>query len=321
MQKKFLIVLLFLALQTMRAQQPRIINFAGMEWVVRSGKGNPGNNLWSDSFQSVWVDEQNRLHLKISKIQGKWYAAEVFSLRPTHYGIHRFYIANRVDLLDKNLVAGIFIYKDDKHETDIEFSKWKQPDNLNTQYVVQPEKPQNLKRFQLSLSGNYSTHIINWQPRQISFQSFYGHYLSLPNSNFLIDNWHFDKKQLIDDDQYKIHVNLWMINNQPPSDLKEAELIIANVDTPISAIQIEGETFPEISFYPNHYYDHIFVYYSGKFEKIQYEITDKNGKVLISKNPKTNYFFIDLVKVPIGTYKLKLVTKNKIYFYKIIKNY
>ncbi len=321
MQRIFFLINLVFLFFSMSAQQTRIINFAGMEWVVRSGKGNPANNLWSDSTKSVWVDQQNRLHLKIRKINGKWYAAEVFSLRPTHYGKHIFYVANRVDLLDKNLVAAVFIYKDDLHETDIEFSRWKIENNKNSQYVVQPESKENMKRFDLKLSGDFSTHIINWQPEKISFQSYYGHYPDLPNDNFLINRWFFSQKKLINDDTYKIHINLWMADNQPPSDLKEAELIIASMDSPISAIQIEGETYPEISFYPNHYYDHIFVYYSGQFEKIQYEITDKNGKVLISKNPKTNYFFIDLVKVPIGTYKLKLVTKNKIYFYKIIKNY
>jgi len=303
----------------MKAQKTRIINFAGMEWVVRSGQGNPANNLWSDSSQSVWVDAQNRLHLKLRKINDKWYSAEVFSLRPTHYGKHRFYVANRVDLLNENIVAGIFIYKDDKHEMDIEFSRWKHKDNLNSQFVVQPENPENMKRFPLKLSGDYSTHIINWQPDKISFQSYYGHYVALPENNFLIDQWQFDKQKLIDDNKYKIHINLWLVDNLPPSDLKEAELIIASLDTPVSPLQIEGDIYPEISFYPNHYYDHIFVYSSETNQPVSYLLKGIDGKIIKRKVLKKNYFFIDLVEQAIGRYELDVLVGKKHYHYFIQK--
>lgn len=43
------------------------LNWCGKEWWVRSGTGNPGGNHWSNSDSSVWVDENQKLHLTIQK--------------------------------------------------------------------------------------------------------------------------------------------------------------------------------------------------------------------------------------------------------------
>jgi len=316
-----LFFIFYFTLMSAQKNKPvRIINFAGMDWYVRSGQGNPGNNLWSDTEESVWVDNQNRLHLKIKKIHGKWYAAEIRSMHPTHYGTHKFYIANRIDLLDKNLVAAVFIYKDDTHEMDIEFSRWKHDRAPNSQYVVQPEKQENVHKFDIRLNGDYSTHIIRWQPDFIAFQSYHGHYPFLPGKEYLIDNWEYNRKKLIDDNQYRIHINLWMVDNQPPSDNQEAELIIASMDSPVSPLLVTGTPSKEISFYPNHYYDHMFVYLHHFPGQASYNLY--HDKKLI-KNGKIDqaYFFLDFIDYPIGKYDLQISVNHKIYSYKVVKNY
>jgi hypothetical protein len=299
----------------------RIINFAGMDWYVRSGKGNPGNNLWNDDKQSVWVDNQNRLHLKIRYLNGKWYAAEIRSVHPTHYGKHIFYVANRTDLLDKNIVAAVFLYKNDRQEMDIEFSRWKHSNAPNTQYVVQPEKPTNLHKFNMVLNGNFSTHIIDWQPDNIHFESYYGHKIQLPAKDYLINHWDYNSKHLKYDNQYRIHINLWMVDNNPPSNFKEAELIIASIDTPVSPIRITGDVCTEISMYPNHYYDHIFIYNHFNNKTIRYKLIDEKNHILTQKIIRQKYFFIDLLEQPIGIYTLYLYINNKKYRYHIQKNY
>src|SRR3972149_3772620 len=102
----------------------RIVEFAGRQWAVKSGCGlGPGPNCWSDSEQSVWV-EGGQLHLKIREIDGTWYSAEVYTTDCTQYGMHRFFTASRLDNLDKNVVAALFLYKDDATEIDVEFAKW-----------------------------------------------------------------------------------------------------------------------------------------------------------------------------------------------------
>jgi len=138
-----------------------VIEFAGYQWVVKSGyQRGPGPNYWSDSEQSVWVDENGWLHLKIRKENGIWTCAEVYTKEPTCYGLHHFYTIGRLDNMDPNVVFAPFLYKDDLTEIDIEFSRWGEANSpSNAQYVVQPfDKSGNLERFWLALNDDITTH-------------------------------------------------------------------------------------------------------------------------------------------------------------------
>ncbi len=105
----------------------RTIHFANCTWYVKSGYWGPGPNHFSDSDQSVWVDDQGRLHLKIRQQGTTWYCAEVYTTGFTSYGEHRFLVDGRIDLLDRNIVLGLFTYANDASEIDIEFSRWGDP--------------------------------------------------------------------------------------------------------------------------------------------------------------------------------------------------
>jgi hypothetical protein len=74
-----------------------VIEFAGQMWNVKAGCGlGPGPNCWSDSAESVWVQE-GQLHLKVRKVEGRWYSAEVSTVECTQYGIHRFFVNTELD--------------------------------------------------------------------------------------------------------------------------------------------------------------------------------------------------------------------------------
>lgn len=324
MFRLFIVLILYFFSPLITAQQNkplRTVHFAGLDWYVRSGQGNPDDNAWQDSSKSVWVDNMNRLHLKLREINGKWYAAEVRSVQPTHYGTHRFYIANRPDLLDKNVVAGIFIYKGHNQEMDIEFSKWRQDDAPNAQFVVQPEKIGNVFRFNLKLQGDYTTHLIDWQPNHIDFESFYGHNFRSPNPNFEIARWSYQQKKLIDDHQYYIHINLWLSKNQPPNNRKDAELILTSIDTPISPITVKNETvYKAVTLYPNQSYDHLFAYvYDAK--KVSYALYNFANQLIKKSKVNKNNFEIDFSNLQKGDYKLFIQHDTKKYIYYLQKNY
>ncbi len=306
----------------MSAQLPfRIIHFAGMEWLVRQGKGNPDNNYWNDSNQSVWVDDQHRLHLKIRKINGIWTGAEIRSLQPTHYGLHRFYVDSRIDLLDKNVVAGLFLYKTYLKEADIEFSKWGQNNAPNAQYVIQPEIPQNTKKFNLHLQGNYTTHVIDWQKEQLYFKSFNDHNFEAPLPSYQITEWYYPNKTLIDDNRYFIHINLWLSKARAPEDLKEAELIIKSVDTPVSAVYfLTPNSYKDLTVYPNITRQRIQIVLR-KATKMSYELYDYKDFLIIKKSldkPKAN---IDISLLKIGKYRLVIKSGSNTYRFWFKKNY
>ena len=211
----------------------RTVSFAGREWTVRTGTGGPGPNSWSDSTESVWVDGDG-LHLKIRQVEGAWHCAEVTSVLPTQYGMHRFRIASRVDLLDRNIVASPFLYRDDSHEIDIEFSKWRKASGHNIQYVVQPyAAPGNIHRFEMNLNGDHSTHCFDWRADAIHFQSFHGHYKEAPAPEYLIQDWTYTGgDNPPESDGLRIHINLWLIGGAAPSNGQEAEFIVKDADLP-----------------------------------------------------------------------------------------
>ena len=215
------------------ATQARTIEFAGREWNVRTGEGGPGPNAWSDSPESVWVDRDG-LHLKVRCIEGKWHCAEVTSVLPAKHGMHRFYVSSRVDLLDQNIVASPFLYEDDAHEVDIEFSRWRKTRGNNAQFVVQPyAHAGNIHRYEMRLNGAESTHCFDWRPDAIHFQSLQGHVKEADSASAVIQDWTYTgKDNPAEREGVRIHINLWLIQGQPPTDGKEAEFVLKDADLP-----------------------------------------------------------------------------------------
>lgn len=211
----------------------RTIRFAGRQWLVREWFGGPGPNKFSDSAESVWVDKDGSLHLKLRKIGDEWYCAEVRSVQPTSYGMHRFYLASRVDKLDKNVCASPFLYKSDSEELDIEF-RWDHKGN-NSQFVVQPfQKPGHMERFKLALTGDYSTHSFNWQKGFVDFLSLHGHYKKPPEPKYLIRKWKYEGDDIVRQEAgLKIMINLYLVpGKKAPASGKEVELIVKRADLP-----------------------------------------------------------------------------------------
>ena len=213
------------------------IVFAGRTWNVKDGTGlGPGPNNWSDSPESVWVDPQGGLHLRIRKVGSSWYCAEVWTAQPTRHGLHRFHVIGRPDQFDPNVVFSPFLYYDDSHEIDIEFSKWgdSSPTSHNSQFVLQPgSTPGNKHTFTTSLNDDYSTHYVDWQPSSVVFKSFQGHYAEPPDPGYLIEEWTYSGGDNPSDSLgLKIHINLWLMNGLPPTNGQEVEIIVKDVDYP-----------------------------------------------------------------------------------------
>jgi hypothetical protein len=206
------------------------IQFAGMTWNVREGKGGPGPNRWSSSKESVWVDDQGRLHLQIRRIDGTWHCAEVWTRESFGYGDYVFQVASNVEHSDPNVVVGLFTYLDDAHEIDIEFARWGVADHRPAQYVVQPgARPENRRQFRLGLKGASSTHRFHWRERSVLFQSYHGHYDAPPSKDHLIQEWTCTSRDIPKAGVEKLHINLWLDRGRPPTDGKDVELILKSV--------------------------------------------------------------------------------------------
>ena len=111
----------------------KILRFSNLDWEVRPSAYNlnPGPNDWSQD--NAWVDSQGRLHLAITKDKktGKWFCAEVYTLKTFGLGKYEFKIEGRVDKLDRNVVFGLFNISNNPYhdEIDIEFAQWGKKNN------------------------------------------------------------------------------------------------------------------------------------------------------------------------------------------------
>jgi len=235
--------------------------FSGQSWIAESSDKSPrgpGANYFSNSNDTVWVDNDGWLHLKIRK-EGKlkkWVCSSVRSVLPADYGVHRFYVVGDLAHLDKNAVLGIFLYRMDHEqidmggEVDIEFSTWGlpktlpggeviQPDN-NMQYVVwKPwkgaENPQiaDMDCYTIQTSQNQcSTHTLIWKPDLLQFDSCYGH-LKYPKPENLMHSWiarsTLQNPIQMPKQEERMHImfNLWLNENVPfPSNKQEIEILI-----------------------------------------------------------------------------------------------
>lgn len=212
--------------------KPKILSFSGYRWIVKSSKtpAHPGLNYFSDSSENVWIDKKGQLHLRMTKRNGRWHCVQVISIKNFGYGKYIFYLASRVDQLDKNVVVGLFTFDgapEYKHrEIDIEFSKWGGLHPENGLFVVQGKNIRHRHRFDIQLNGNYSTHSFIWRSQNVFFQSLHGHYSNPPSSNHVIKLWTHAGEDIPPSGNEKARINLWLFKGKPPSDNEEVEVVI-----------------------------------------------------------------------------------------------
>lgn len=211
---------------TSRTPVFRTIEFSGLTWKVKASETRigPGPNYFSDSENDVWVDENGDLHMKIVYRGGRWYCTEVITADPLGYGIYTFTLASRVDLLDKNVILGLFTWDDtapehNYREIDIEFSRWGEDGGENAQYVVQPwDHLGNRHQFNVTLSESTSSHYFDWRADKVQFSS-------VQDGNEL-ESWQYIGSDLPPEGAGNARINLWLLNGNPPSDGQEVEVVI-----------------------------------------------------------------------------------------------
>ncbi|MEK6409800.1 MAG: glycoside hydrolase family 16 protein [Acidobacteriota bacterium] len=214
----------------------RTLQFSGYEWKVKSSSGQvgPGPNYFSDSKNNVEVDAQGRLHLRITKRDGRWHCAEVISTRSFGYGTYRFYVDTNIDKMDPRVVLGLFTWSDapdySNREIDVEVSSWGKKDNKNGQFVVQPyTRPMNIVRFQIPRGLRASTHSFAWKPDSIFCQSLKGSHAATARRSLVIAE-HAFTQGIPQAGGENARINLWLMNGHPLIGGKETEIIVSKFE-------------------------------------------------------------------------------------------
>lgn len=197
----------------------RTLDFSGYSWQVRGDIGGPGPNTWGSAENEVFMDSLGRLHLTVSAQNGAWHSTEVYLNKSLGYGQYIFDIDSAVDKLDTNLVAAPFLYQDDTHELDIEYSYWQIPKSPNLHYSVQPYSTKgNNKGFTVALANTTTRNIIDWQPNKVVFSTL--------QSGQTIASYDYTGSDNFSPGKERVHINFWQINGVPPLNLAHNEFIV-----------------------------------------------------------------------------------------------
>jgi hypothetical protein len=220
----------------------RHIEFSGYTWRVRRSAAleGPGPNYFSDGFETVWVDDSGRLHLRAAPgADGRWYCAEIASLASLGYGAYRFTLEGPLDRLDPNVVLGLFTWNDDPaenhRELDIEFGRFGDPTAAPARYTVQPYTEEgNVWPFLLS-GVPESTHALEWYPDRVAFLSWRGAD-EAPNTPGATISQHTFVHGIPHPGDERVHLNLWLDAGRPPTDAQPPEVVVRDFTfTPASA--------------------------------------------------------------------------------------
>jgi len=213
---------------------PNTIAFSGYTWKIRNSPevtSTPGPNYWSNSTENVLIDNNGYLHLRITNRDGKWLCPEVYTLQALGYGTYVFHTKSPVDSLDKNVVLGLFTYKDDSHEVDIEYSRWGKAEGVNSGFTVQPEPytSDNALDFNTTLTELEATHSFTWTSEKVNFQTFQGNYnnTNAPQEN-VIKTW--ESKVSCNATDAKTVINLWLYHGLAPLNLQEVEVVVTGFE-------------------------------------------------------------------------------------------
>jgi len=211
----------------------RVIQFSGYDWYVKASGGvrvGPGPNRFSDDAANVWVDDQGRLHLKITRTKNVYRCAEVVSALSFGHGTYRWYLDSPVDAMDPNVVLGLFTWSDTSPyangEIDIEFSRWGKASSPNSQFVVQPySDPGHRWRFLLPSGALQTTHSFTWRPTDVFFESLLGHPPEPVDPGLILQQYLFQEPWLIPTDE-NARINLWLYRGSSPAAGAQLEVVI-----------------------------------------------------------------------------------------------
>lgn len=205
----------------------RKITFSGFEWLVKSSisRTGPGPNFFSQSEKNVTVDRRGRLHLRVTRENGRWLCAEVVSLKNFGYGRYEFVLGSSPAKLNENLVLGIFTWnpglRPHHNEIDIEFSSWGGSRHENGQYVIHTCSDRvEKKKFIMPSRPRYTTHVITWKPGKLVFESYRGR---RARSWRKISSWTFTGRQVPVPDAEQLRLNLWITGVTPASETLPGE--------------------------------------------------------------------------------------------------
>jgi YVTN family beta-propeller protein len=223
-------------------QNPSIITWSGYKWTPSNGPGLVGDG---NSNGSIWVDDQDRLHLAIRYINNEWWNAELDSVNITKYGTYTWNVSSPLYQFDKNVACVFFLYWNDTEEIDIESSLWGRRSGANQFFTNQPSWSADGKTHYIWNDHN-ATLTDNGQPYELKiiYRPKYVQYY-VNRSGSVLSQWNMtNQSEMPVSPMYYIN-HLWINNATAPSNGQMQEIVINSFryvsdSSPISSVPLNA---------------------------------------------------------------------------------
>ena len=218
----------------------RSLAFAGYDWRVKgSGVYGPGPNYFSHLPESVDVVE-GELVMNQRFDGTRWTSAEVTLTDPLGYGDYVFTTRGDLGVLAPNTVLGLFLWQypacydgrnlwNQHNEIDVEISRWNDPDDDLAQFVIQPyDAPGNIERFDIAYGPDETvSYAFEWLPGRIDYRAWRGGPADESPAT-MIAEWTYAGQHLPRPEQPRVHINLWCVGEDGPSDATPRTVIVSD---------------------------------------------------------------------------------------------
>lgn len=310
-QLRLFLILLVMGVSVLQAQTT--LEFSGLTWIVKSGFGGPGPNHWSDSHESVWVDQNGYLHLKIRKEGDNWLCSEIYTRESFGYGMYQFLLGSNVEEFDSNIVTGLFTYETDDREIDIEFSRWGDPGAAAGWFTIQPPPyTGNQYNFPLNLNHSLSTHRFFWKEDAIQFQSYRGQHIGSPPADSLIAAWTYEGSKIPPSRNERLHLNFWLVGGNPPANLMVAELIIRAVLVPGHPQDIDkAGNHDGFNVFPVPADMQLFITIPGISQSCLFSLYNATGVAVFRQETRLNQLGVDVSDFSSGFYIAEILVNGR----------
>ena len=205
-----------------RGAPSRTVNAFGMTWAAKRGWGGPGPNVWSDDQAAVFVDRATgALHLRAIATQARKSSARVFNCSevalttPLGFGTYEWDVVGDASALggaDPHVVLGMFLYKNDTEELDIELARWGNSSTHahNADFVNQPGTGAGNRGFWTLPPGHaQTTYRIQWNATAVVWTAFSPQRSGQPFAQQVSrSNVPADEEGML------VHLNLWMFQGK-----------------------------------------------------------------------------------------------------------
>lgn len=189
----------------------------------------PAPNYWLSTPETVFTDNEGRLHMVAEQVGSTWYSVSVQSQKSDYgYGDYRVVVDTPLQSLDPMAVVGMYTYNRNyipgRDEVDVELSRWGQPSPTfnNSQFVVQPWHIKgHLQAFFSPTDRAPLTFEWQWTPKGVFFREYDG---LLPGAK-LIKKWSETSFSPGPLKGTKMNFNLWFNRGQPPYNKKTQEVV------------------------------------------------------------------------------------------------